>query len=88
MQWGLNMTGGQYRHAALRAAREAKGLRVPELAEKLGVSRQAIWRMESGHQPSLTLIRKAASFLGLDWKEIISPPTLNNAGEWLEARGR
>jgi transcriptional regulator with XRE-family HTH domain len=88
MNWGLNLNGGQYRFAALRAAREAKGQGVAELAAELGVSRQAIWRMENGHQPSLTLIRKAAQFLGLDWKEIISPPTLNNAGEWLEARGR
>jgi transcriptional regulator with XRE-family HTH domain len=88
MKWGTAMTGGQYRYAALRAAREAKGMRVPMLAAHLGVSRQAIWRLENGHQPSLTLIRRAAQFLGLDWREVITPQTLNNAGEWLEARTR
>ncbi len=71
MNWGMNLNGGQYRFTALRKAREAKYLGVAELAAELGVSRQTIWRMERGYEPSLMLIRKASQVLGLDWREIV-----------------
>lgn len=80
--------GSGYRFAALRAARQARGVSVVHMAYALGVSRQAIWRLEHGHAPSLSLIRKAADYFGLDWRAVVTPTTLNNTGEWLAARAR
>jgi transcriptional regulator with XRE-family HTH domain len=36
---------------AFIAARQSSGLSVPDLAEKAGLSRQGIWRIEAGQRP-------------------------------------
>lgn len=50
----------------LRAAREGKGLSVPELARKSGLAKQAVYFWESGErEPSLRALRKIAAGLGV-----------------------
>lgn len=49
----------------LRALRQAAGLSVIELAERVGLSRQAVYRFEAGaDRPSVETAQKLAAALG------------------------
>lgn len=58
----------------LRELREVEGLSVQQLAERAGISRMTLWRLEAGRQqPSLEIAGKLAAALGrgLDcWEEL------------------
>jgi transcriptional regulator with XRE-family HTH domain len=50
--------------ARLTALREARGLSIEQLAERLGVSRQAVWYWETGHRlPRAAMLRRIAGQL-------------------------
>ena len=58
----------------LRVLRAEKGWSQANLAEKLGVSRQAVNAVETGkHDPSLTLAFALAETFGLRIEEIFDP---------------
>ncbi len=53
--------------ATLKAARERAGLTQQQLAEKLGVYREAVARFESGkHDPGWSTVQKLADVLGVE----------------------
>ena len=55
----------------LRAAREAKGLTQEALAEKAGVTRQAIGNYETGaNRPSVEVAKVLGQELGFDWTKL------------------
>lgn len=55
----------------LRAAREKKKLTQQELADKVGVSRQAITNIETGvNKPSVELAMKLAEVLKFKWYKL------------------
>jgi transcriptional regulator with XRE-family HTH domain len=57
----------------LRALRESKLLNQEELAEKAGISRGTILRLEAGYDARLPTVRKIAETLGVDPKELMGP---------------
>ena len=55
----------------LRAVREKKKLTQQELADKVGVSRQAITNIETGvNKPSVELAMKLAAVLKFKWYKL------------------
>lgn len=50
---------------SVQAARLERGWSQDELAEKAGVSRPTVSRVELGHEPSMRTARKLATALGL-----------------------
>lgn len=60
------------RLAELRRVREAQGLSLRVLAEKVGMSYVALFRLEAGHaDPRLSTLRALAKALGVTVAEII-----------------
>lgn len=60
--------------ARLRARRSELGLSAPELAERLGVTRQTIYRWESGEDiPHPDRQVEVADALDAPWAELFSP---------------
>ena len=58
--------------AALRAGR---GLSVEQLADRLGVSRQALWYWETGQRmPRARMLARIAAEFGLSQSELLMPP--------------
>ena len=39
----------------LKAAREAQGLSLPQVAERTGMDRAALWKLETGQRPNPTI---------------------------------
>lgn len=61
----------------VREARERLGLTQDALAEKTGIARPNIVRLEQGrHIPTLTTIKKIADALGLDINTLMTQPTV------------
>ena len=59
--------------ARLRSLREARGWPVAELAARAGLSRQAVWRLESSRRrPGLDAIERLAEALGVPAGELLS----------------
>ena len=57
---------------AIRSERESRGWTVPELADKLGVSRQTVAYWESGEtHPRGTRRRAVAKLLGLELIDLV-----------------
>lgn len=68
---------------ALRDAREAAGISSSDVAASLGVSRQALWRWETGsRRPPLEVIPRWADAVGM-WADVVlarvSPEGMSNA---------
>ena len=60
----------------LRAAREKVGLSQKNLATKLGVDENTVWRWEAGRaQPSVDLGKQIAELLGVTVDELLRGPT-------------
>lgn len=54
----------------LRALREAAGLSVPQLAERAGLPRTAVWKLENGQsRPFLETAQKLVKALGVSLSE-------------------
>jgi transcriptional regulator with XRE-family HTH domain len=52
--------------------RHAKGFSVQDFADKVGIARAHVYRIENGeHSPSITILRKIAKELGIVLSEII-----------------
>jgi len=52
----------------LKAMREAKGITQEQLADKVGVTRQAIGMIENGiNKPSVPVAKSIAQVLEFDW---------------------
>lgn len=52
--------------------RVKKGLSIPQIAERSGVDRTAIWRYEAGYRkPKLENIVKMAAVLKVDWTKLM-----------------
>lgn len=60
--------------ARLNQARAASGLRVREIAQKAGVSRQSVSNVLTGQTKATWAVRKVAEALGLVWKQDILKP--------------
>jgi len=55
----------------LKAVREAKGVTQEQLAEKAGVTRQAIGNYETGaNKPSVPVAKIIGETLGFDWTKL------------------
>ena len=55
----------------LKAARVNKGLRQVDVAEKLGVNRETVWRWENGKSmPTVDKIEPLCSLLGATYDDI------------------
>jgi transcriptional regulator with XRE-family HTH domain len=63
----------------LRAARTTRFLERQELADKAGIARRTIERMETGEEGGhrLSTIRKLAEALGVDSHELVKDDTTN-----------
>lgn len=48
-----------------------RGWSMAELARRVGVTRAAIWNVCQGHDPSLSLLRRIASELGVSESDLI-----------------
>jgi transcriptional regulator with XRE-family HTH domain len=57
----------------LRAIRERKALTQDELAEKAGVSRQTVLKIEGGLEPRPKTVRKLAAALGVEPADLMEP---------------
>jgi transcriptional regulator with XRE-family HTH domain len=56
----------------LRQLRERKALRQEDLAEKAGIGKNTVNRIEKNHtEPHMTTIRKLAKALGVDPAELV-----------------
>lgn len=61
----------------VREARERQGLRQEDLANKAGIARPNIARLEKGiHIPTLTTLRKVAQALNIDINSLMAPTAL------------
>lgn len=60
----------------IRELRERKGLTQFELAEKSGITRATLWRLETGELEVTTTktLAKIAEALGVDVRELFSDP--------------
>ena len=57
----------------LKAKREAKGMTQEQLAEKLGVTRQAVGNYENGiNKPSVPIAKSIGEILDFDWTLIFA----------------
>lgn len=55
----------------LRAVREAAGLTQEQLAEAIGVTRQAVGNYETGvHKPSVEVAKAIGQVLNFDWTKL------------------
>ncbi len=60
----------------LRKIRKQKGLKQKEVAERLCVSVNTVWRWENGSmEPSLDNLRRISSLYGVSIDEILQNPT-------------
>ena len=50
---------------ALKTAREAQNLTQEQLAEKMGVKKTQVWRLEHGKNPTMASVDRALRALGL-----------------------
>jgi transcriptional regulator with XRE-family HTH domain len=57
----------------LKAKREAVGMQVGELAEKAGVNRGTIWRIEKGENATTEVMERLAVALGAEATEALEP---------------
>ena len=65
----------------LAELRAAKGLSLQDLADRLDVSRQAVWYWESGQRlPRAELFQKLAQMLDTSEHEVLAPSAPNQAG--------
>lgn len=65
----------------IRMAREQQGLRQEDLAEKAGIQRPNIARIEKGkHLPSISTLQKVARALGLDMSALMTAPATSEEG--------
>lgn len=63
----------------IKLFRQSKGLTQEELAKKLGISKSAISRYESGQrEPDLDSVEKIASTLGVSLRDLVSVDNLFN----------
>lgn len=59
----------------MRAARERAGLRQEDLAERTGIARPNIARLERGaHLPAFSTLRRVAQALGIELAELVRAP--------------
>jgi transcriptional regulator with XRE-family HTH domain len=62
----------------VKSERMRRGLRQEDLAEKAGIKRPNIARLEKGfHMPSIPTLQKIAQALNLDMGSLMTPPTIS-----------
>ncbi len=73
---------------SLREIRKQKGLKLKEVAERLCVSVNTVWRWEKGDmEPSLDNLRRISSLYGVPIDEILQNPTQSPQPESLPSCG-
>jgi len=69
----------------VRMERERQGLRQEDLADKAGIKRPNIARLEKGrHMPSVPTLQKIAQALNLDMAALMSVPSVKDMTEFTE----
>ena len=68
-------------HIGYRISRilQERGWSQAELARKSGVTRQAIWNIINGQDPSLALLRRLAAELGVTESDLLEGSPWNDA---------
>lgn len=61
------------RGARIEFLRKARGLSLTDIADKLGVTKQAVYHWEDGGLPSDQYQRPLAKMLGVEWSVIFTP---------------
>jgi transcriptional regulator with XRE-family HTH domain len=67
------MDARHYNHAQLKSLRELKGLTQKQVAERLKVDRQTVYRVEAGGNVSYELLSDLCDLYGVDVRRLLHP---------------